>query len=350
MKRQPTLAILTLSTAILLAGAFAAGAQEQKQAAHPRATVVDSIKDFGKVAKGAELNHDFLIKNEGKAPLRITRVTPACGCTVASFDREIAPGKTGKVHATIDTSTLAGPTARGIAVYTDDPENRRLNLTFKANVVPYLKMHPGYARYMVVQGEKKPGIVKQTVWSADDSEFEVVGIESPWPYLTASYRPASPSERIEADDAGEGEQWIVELDLDYNQAPIGPLAEHLKVVTSHPKQREILVPVSGFVRPTLWATPDEVAIGTLPAGEPVEISLTVQNFLSTPLEITEVTSSLGEVEDLVTTPIVEGHKYQLAVLLHPQRREKGPFSGTLRIHTSSPDVPVLEVPFEGRTE
>ena len=36
-------------------------------------------------------------------------VRPTCGCTVADFDREIAPGKTGYIKAKLDTRDFSGP-------------------------------------------------------------------------------------------------------------------------------------------------------------------------------------------------------------------------------------------------
>ena len=43
----------------------------------------DPVKDFGTIWVGPVLEHSFTIENTGEAPLRITKVRPSCGCTIA---------------------------------------------------------------------------------------------------------------------------------------------------------------------------------------------------------------------------------------------------------------------------
>src|ERR1700742_5158696 len=110
MKRQITTAILTLcallalATALFAQGPQGAAAGKPDGAAKPKAVAVEPVADVGSVAQGDNVKHDFVIQNDGAAPLEISKVQPACGCTVASFDKLIAPGKTGIVHLVVDTS------------------------------------------------------------------------------------------------------------------------------------------------------------------------------------------------------------------------------------------------------
>ena len=69
----------------------------------PKMMIPEGIKDMGKVAQGEVLDVDFAIVNEGDETLEIKAVRPTCGCTVAEFDREIAPGKTGYIKSKLDT-------------------------------------------------------------------------------------------------------------------------------------------------------------------------------------------------------------------------------------------------------
>ena len=114
MQRHVKTAILALCAALLVAASVLA-------AGKPKAVVVEPIKDTGTVAKGEKIVQDFLIRNDGDAVLEITSVQPACGCTVAEFDKTVAPGQTGKVHTVLDTATFNGPIAKGVSVFTNDP-------------------------------------------------------------------------------------------------------------------------------------------------------------------------------------------------------------------------------------
>src|SRR5947207_1969442 len=74
----------------------------------PRLTIIEPVKDYGTVAKGEKLNWTFAVKNTGTTDLQIIAARPACGCTVAEFDKVVKPGETGKVAASVDTTAFSG--------------------------------------------------------------------------------------------------------------------------------------------------------------------------------------------------------------------------------------------------
>src|SRR3972149_9991386 len=84
-------------------------AQKAPEGPRPVIDIAEKIKDFGTVAKGEKIRAIFEVRNTGKAPLEVTQVRPTCGCTVASFDRTIPPGGTGKITAELDTTGFSGP-------------------------------------------------------------------------------------------------------------------------------------------------------------------------------------------------------------------------------------------------
>jgi len=217
MKRHVTTAILALASVLIVAGVLFAQAAP---AGKPKAVVFEPIGDVGAVAKGDNATHDFVIKNEGTADLQVTNVSPACGCTVARYDKVIAPGKSGSIHVVVDTTTFSGPIAKSVTVSTNDPENLQLQLTVRARVEPYISVKPGYARYVVVRGEPQQGVINQTLWAPDGQPFDVTGVDSPIPALKVSFRQATEKER---QPEVKGKQWRVEMTLSNDQAPIGAL-------------------------------------------------------------------------------------------------------------------------------
>ncbi|RPH53759.1 DUF1573 domain-containing protein, partial [bacterium] len=200
MKHGFKTAILALSAVLLVAATLLA-------AGKPKAVAVEPIKDAGNVPKGDKIIHDFVIRNDGDAPLEITQVHPACGCTVVEFDKTIAPGQTGKIHAVLDTSTFNGAISKGVSVFTNDTDTPQIELTVRAKVEPFIAVKPGYARYITVQGEQKEGTITQTLWATDGAPLDVVKVESPYPFLKTSFREAKPEERLA--DGGQGKQWKV---------------------------------------------------------------------------------------------------------------------------------------------
>lgn len=334
MQRHIKTAILTLGAALLVAASVLA-------AGKPKAVAVEPIKDAGTVAKGEKIVHDFAIRNDGDAPLEITNVHPACGCTVAEFDKTIAPGQTGKVHAVVDTVTFNGPIAKGVTVFTNDPDTPQLELTVRAKVEPYVSVKPGYARYITVQGEPLEGSIAQTIWVPDGTPMEITGVESPWPFLKVTFREATPEER--ASDA-KGKVWRVEMALS-NDAKVGPLSDYVTVHTNHPKQKIVQIPVSGFVRPVIAVTPPVADFGKIELKEPMRKALNIRNFATEPIKVTSIEQTVKGI-DAKLESLEEGREYQVRLVLDPTLG-KGPFNGKITIHTDSPKVPLLEVELKG---
>jgi len=102
----------------------------------PSLAVAAPTVDAGTVRRGEKIEARFAIRNEGTGTLAIREARPACGCTVATFDREIAPGRGGEVRATVDTSRFSGPITKTVSVVTNDPSHPQTTLTIKAVVEP----------------------------------------------------------------------------------------------------------------------------------------------------------------------------------------------------------------------
>jgi uncharacterized protein DUF1573 len=345
MKRQLTTAILTLSTLVAATATLwgaATTAEKPATSAKPKAVAAEPIADVGTVPKGDNVNHDFVLKNEGEAPLEITQVQPACGCTVASYDKTIAPGKTGVVHTVVDTSTFNGPIAKSVTVFTNDPQNPQIELTVKAKVEPYIFVRPGYARYNVVQGEALEGDIAQVLWASDGTPFDVLSVDSPLPAaLKVSFREATEKERL---PDVKGKQWRVEILLS-NNAPVGPIANYVSVHTNHPKQKLVQIPISGFVRPVIAVTPPVADFGEIELKEPLNKALFVRNFATESINLTKVDNDVKGIDTRIE-PLDAGRKYQVRVTLKPELG-KGPFSGKIRLYTDSPKTPVIEVEVKG---
>jgi hypothetical protein len=334
MQQPMKTVILALCAAFLVAAVLFADGK-------PKAVAVEPIKDVGTVPKGEKAIADFLIRNDGDAVLEITNVQPACGCTVADYDKTVAPGKTGKVHAVVDTATFNGPIAKGVTVFTNDPALPQIELTLRVKVEPYINIKPGYARYITVQGEPLEGNIIQTLWVPDGTPMEIVKADSPWPFLTVTYHEATEAERL---PDYKGKQWKVEMKLS-NDAKVGPLADYVTIHTTHPKQKIVQIPISGFVRPILAVTPPVGDYGEIQLKEPLKKSLSVKNFATEPIKLTSVDTSMKGVEAKIE-PLQDGREYSIRVTLDPSLG-KGPFHGKLTLHTDSAKVPQLDVEIMG---
>jgi hypothetical protein len=308
--------------------------------AQPRAVPLDPVIDVGDVNRGVKVEHSFEIRNEGDEDLTIREVQPACGCTVAEFDRTIGPGEVGTVQAVVDTGDFRGPIAKSVTVFSTDPDNAKFTLTIKANVKMQIESKPGFARMIVVQGEPTEPM-RQWLWTPDGPALEIESVTSPFSFLRVAHREATAEERK---PEGTDQQWLVDLILD-DDAPVGPIAGNVVVRTNHPRQKEVKISVSGFVRSVISVKPRSADFGELQLTEPFFATLDVRNLgsetirvLAASTDVAGVTATVEEVE--------AGKRYNVQVTLEPGMAT-GPFLGKIQIETSSKLAPMVEVEMKG---
>jgi hypothetical protein len=337
-------AILTLSLAVLAFAASPAGADSADSEAQPSGAPLtcDAPEfDVGTRVKGERISHTFVLRNPGAAPVTIAHVAPYVGVTISAFDRTIPAGGEGKVHAELDTTKLTGPGTTPINVLVEGLAEPALVLTFRFDVVAKLVAHPGYARWIFVQHEA-PGTIGQTVYANDGADFEVVAVESPMPAIAVTYREATPGERV-AEHAGR--QWRI-LPTLAAQAEVGALSGFLAVHTTHPRQKILHIPVSGFVRPVVLVEPQRGDYGTIELAGPRPATFQVRNFATEPIAVTGAETDLAGVTARIE-PLEQGRRYRVVVVFDPATMREGPFAGRLRITTDSQKAPVLTVDLAG---
>ena len=75
------------------------------------------LHDFGNVREGEKLKCSFSFLNEGTGDLIINSATASCGCTVPNYSRKpVAPGASGSVDISFDTSGRTGKQTKTIVV------------------------------------------------------------------------------------------------------------------------------------------------------------------------------------------------------------------------------------------
>jgi hypothetical protein len=310
----------------------------------PRAVIAAAEQKLGVVPPGDPVTATFRIENGGSAPLTIEAGKPVpymAGVTSSVAGSPVAAGGTATVSVRIETEKQAGEGTVTIPVTTNDPAAPKLMLRTTVEVRPLLVAEPGYARYNVVQQERD-GTIAQQVSSTDGATFKIVSVESPMPALRVSFREAKPEEQ--RDDV-KGSQWRVETTLPLD-APIGALRGDVVIVTDHPKQKSLHVPVSGFVRPVLAVTPPDADVGNLDGTRPFRFMLDVKSFASGGIKLERAECDLkGATTEIV--PVLEGRAWKVRVAV-PPGLPVGPIAGTVRIFTASAKVPQIDVPVHGR--
>jgi hypothetical protein len=110
--------------------------KQQKIVKKAKIKFPEKLYEFGEIAEGDIVEHKFLFKNIGNAPLMIKSASATCGCTVPSYPYlELAPGEKGHIGVHYSSVGKSGENSAEITIHTNgDPEI--VNLKIHGTVVP----------------------------------------------------------------------------------------------------------------------------------------------------------------------------------------------------------------------
>lgn len=111
--------------------------------ASPKAVVQNGVFTFDEVLEGEMVTHEYVIENQGGAPLEILDVRTTCGCTTAQPPSAIAPHSQDKIIVTANTKGYGGRVFnKSILVDTNDPVQKRIALNFYGKVAQLARIEP----------------------------------------------------------------------------------------------------------------------------------------------------------------------------------------------------------------
>ena len=307
----------------------------------PRIAIDPERRDLGVVGLGEDAVAEYVVRNDGGAPLTLAMGPRSRGSRVEGLVPELPPGRSIRLRFSIDTFEGDGERVQGFALLTNDPARPRVPVEADVEVRPFLVARPGYVRYNVVQHARE-GTITQTITSLDGAKFKVLRVESPVPTLRLSFREASAEERTAG---ASGSQWKVMSTLRAD-SPVGALQGYIVAHTDHPRQKRAFVPLSGFVRPILAVTPPEAKVGELDRKRSKPLRLVVKNFAEEEIEVSGVSTDVAVVKVALET-VERGRSWSVTLLPVPDA-PLGAFQGKIVLRTASPKVPLLEVPLSGQ--
>lgn len=225
---------------LLLLGSFAPARAADPQ---PRLLVEHPVYDFGQVEQGTSVEHVFKLRNGGDGPLRVEHVKSTCACTVgAVLGRDVPPGGETWVTLQLDTGELAGPTAKTITVYSNDPDHPVSGLSVQGVVLADLVVDPPLVYLGRVEAGQRASHTVEVRPGRPDGTTRATAVRAP-SFLRARLTP----------DPADAARQLLEVGV-APDAPVGPISGEVVLETTGARHREIVVPVFGTVRPTSGAS------------------------------------------------------------------------------------------------
>lgn len=172
--------VLAIAGLVVAQEASKTDAPKKEAASGPRPIIeIPKMRhDFGDVYEADKFEYTFVVRNKGKADLVIQDVKPGCGCTVANFDKVIAPGQEGSIELVLDGTRVHGEFSKTAQVHSNDPDHPELTLTIAGKKVALVSVVPDGVIYL--QGRYEEVIEKEVTISSNEKlpDFKVVGVTS----------------------------------------------------------------------------------------------------------------------------------------------------------------------------
>ncbi|OHB81651.1 MAG: hypothetical protein A2V98_06890 [Planctomycetes bacterium RBG_16_64_12] len=258
---------------VLLAGSPAVGQQWAEK------MFETTTHDFGSVARQAQAESRFVLTNIYLEDVHVASARPSCGCISTGIEQPLLKTyEKGAIVATLDTRAYRGRRDVTITVTIDRPFYAQVQLHVDAYIRDDVLVEPG----AVVLGTVDRGApVEKTisVTRTGRSDWRILAVRSPNPHLSA--------EVVETTRQWDGVSCRLRVRLD-PEAPVGPIRDHLVLLTNESQSTGIPVLVEGRVASGVTITPDTLFLGVVEPGETVTRKLIVRS--KDPFRVTAVTS------------------------------------------------------------
>jgi hypothetical protein len=330
----------------------------------PKLVVDQTSHTFEALNPNDPCYYDFVVRNEGDAPLKLAIGGLSCNCLVSEIpEKPIRPHAQGKVRVSAKTSQVEGEFTHSATILTNDPACKRLVLTIRGVVRRYLVGEPP-AIILPEISIDTPTSAKTMVYSQVWDHWQIERVQPTPPSLQWKIEPAS-RDALASLQAKRG--YRIDVTLPAN-LPTGPFSGALEVsvrVGEEGEKKNLRIPVEGQVpklRTVLGDAVDAfgvIDIGTLRPGEGSRKAVLLKvRGKHRQLKIERVEKE-PEFLQVRVTPLSNPGLYRIEVGVPPDAppcdyQGKGEDSmGWFRILTDHPQMPeivALKVAFAVRTE
>lgn len=314
---------------LLLVGVSAAAAQEWA-----RAMFAHTTHDFGVVARGAKVEHRFVVENIYEEDVHIQSFESSCVCSTPRVHRKLLKTwEKAEILVNIDTRGFLGRKDATIKVVFDQPYSAEVQLHVHTYIRSDIVVKPGAVSFgSVMQGTEAKQTLEVNYAGRDDWRIAKVECANPSIEVSVAETNRSPGQ--------VGYRLSVRLKPD---APPGYIRDQLVLVTNDYDARAARVPVAveGLVAPTLSVRPSPLLMGVAEPGKPVKRNLVVQG--RAPFRILAVHSTDKRFQCRPPADAKLAHLLPVTFSASGRQQAAGAVSTKLRIETDLPGAKVAEV-------
>jgi hypothetical protein len=307
----------------------------------PKAVLMEDQFAFGTAIRGTTIEHEFVLKNEGSADLRIKGMRLTSPLSLASMPAVVKRGSQVSIRVQLDTSALYGPFEGQILISLNDPSLPEARLAFEGRVVFPIEVSPQPVFFVAAtRGERR--IVSLDIINHDQEALRIESLEHPKGRFTTKL-----------DTVEEGRRYRLSLILNPN-GPGGKKTETILLKTSSQTTPFLKIPANTYLRERVYTFPDKIDLGFLSLAhikaQPDLLERTAQTLM-----VYQWGGSDFRINLRTDIPMLDmkgergpkGDRYQATITLIGEKVQAGPIDGFIIIETNDLEFPSLTVPVTG---
>jgi hypothetical protein len=286
----------------------------------PRVVCPNPVWDFGKQPQFKKLTHDFIIRNEGDAELRITDVQPSCQCQAALPEkRNLKPGEQTSIRVIFETNNMRKSVHKPITVRTNDPARPSFQLIVKGFIQPPFWLSPPEVNLGSI-GKHAAGTPQEfSIIISPKARVDVRSVEPTGTFLEVERIGDGP---IMREDGSQEIKYRVVLRKGH---PVGLVRESITVTTDLIHKRTALLGVNGEVTGEIRISPRTFRLGRIRRGEEATRTLDVVKSGKPDLVIEKVILKPESIQNVFTVevvPVKKGAHYRIRISVKPDAPAK----------------------------
>jgi len=306
-----------------------------EQADGPDIEIEKPIFDFGESSQEKIIPHDFIIKNVGKAPLKIEEISKSCTCTAAITKKKIVPpGETTCLRVEYNTKHSRGRVGSHIAIHTNDPDERVAFVTITGLVAGIIYISPNYIHLNDVHFNETVHKVIE-VYDPGHGKLKVKKVTSSVPYIQAKINSKFNNKKIAA---------IIDVTIKPG-LPLREIKEKITIETNDRKYPKTEVLVKGSVIGDLKLYPKQFFLGFVKQGSTAKQMVKLTKIREPNLKIIKIENQSKSVDVKIVT-VKPGQEYKIQVICTPSEKE-GLIKDVVRVYTNNEHQPIFNIPVYG---
>jgi hypothetical protein len=332
MKSARRFTLMAALSAVILATSIAT-----LVAQGPKAVVSSPSFEFAKVVQGQVVEHTFVLRNGGSAPLRIQGVSLTPPLTLSRMPAQIGPDEEVGLQVKLDTSKVAGFFSGEIEVQLNDPQQPTVACSVAGSVTPLIELSPMAALFVAgTRGTGGQGSIE--IINHDREPLRILKLEHP-------------AERfaLKLDTLEDGSRYRLTLIMKPD-GPAGKAADTILVHTSNPARPVLKVGANTYLRERVYTFPDVVDLGSLRLadlkGDRTRLAQTLMVYQQNGTDF-GVTFSTGGPLAIRGERGPKGDRWQATITIEDADLNAGPIRQSIVIETNDREFPKLTVPVVG---